>query len=992
MKLIQTSSHEAENPIELSLRQAFELLEPKLRPPFALTIPNPQEYLLLNKAILYGVLCESHVGKTHMKHLHAIVTDGYFWFVSLLVKVVNELYVKLLEPVKSQLIWVTKELINVLAVGVDGLLVCLLRQIIGGDYSDGNLWLCFEMVSIFMTKWDCLLEVEPMILTSGLYTYLRLLADHCRLLSNPNLEALKQLEVDFCIKVFKEKFPLCLKIGRDLVRLLQDLVHLPKFRTIWKDLVLNRGEFKAQGFSGIPQLYNTRTPSEYMLLRITPEMEAHLRFLLTHVKLGNQKRHQAWFSKKFLFEPNRKTLIIDIVRFICCAYHPTNEIIQSDVIPRWAIMGWLFKSCTKNYVEANVKLALLYDWLFFKEKADNIMDIEPAMLLMVYSIPRYIDVTHTILEFLFLLMDNYDVEHYDILAKGVSSSFSVLVKRGVIRSLDVLTSCDALSPILKERLGRFLSGRKFEISKELQQACRPADFVSLNSSCMETPLPLTEWQPKCSQGDKFGTKSAETKVMISDDAASSHSPLVVAREGQVHDIDNMIHNLGEAIKNSNPMALRTLEELLLLFVSFDGQGPESGFILHDVLSSKIKKLYELSGSKLFSPLKFHPDSPENSDEVGSATSLIIRMFVLSQHQNMQAMLLFWLKNGFPVGARLLLYASRLAYEARMVGFFGDAMVDVNSITPSDSGIRLLLYHVNGYFSFLHGRTENSYETIESISKAEKKLVAMLVDGAFAAYKCFLVYSRTALFKDAENSLPQLLFSDIITCSVWERKRLKFLFSSVYCHLSDISIGEEGIIKLLVGQLDHADLVNIQIEIGLKRFSIFGENTETVFRLMKNSLNWGCMEQHKFWGLIRSELAVSMVQVQGLLSKFFWLEKLDANASAIAVEGLLTLCSCCPPTPELVGALMLLPNSVFQDFASAVMAKWAVSNGSMLFESLAEFSEKVESKNGDLVIHDSAGMLNRSAILWLLKYFNGSDTDISGNLSLNTMCKNAMRQV
>ncbi|TQE01884.1 hypothetical protein C1H46_012508 [Malus baccata] len=159
---------------------------------------------------------------------------------------------------------------------------------------------------------------------------------------------------------------------------------------------------------------------------------------------------------------------------------------------------------------------------------------------------------------------------WNIIAKGVSSSFSVLVKRGVIRSFDVLTSCDALSPILKERLGRFLSGRKFEISKEVQQACRPGDFVSLNSSCMETPLPLTEWQPKCSQGDRFGTKLAETKVMISNDAALSHSPLVVAREGQVHDMDNLTHNLGEAIKNSNPMALHTLEELLLLFVSFDG--------------------------------------------------------------------------------------------------------------------------------------------------------------------------------------------------------------------------------------------------------------------------------------------------------------------------------------------------------------------------------------------------------------------------------------
>ncbi|KAK4272033.1 hypothetical protein QN277_020639 [Acacia crassicarpa] len=51
----QGASHEAENPIELSLRQAFESIEPKLRPPFSLTIPNPDEYLELNRAILYVV-------------------------------------------------------------------------------------------------------------------------------------------------------------------------------------------------------------------------------------------------------------------------------------------------------------------------------------------------------------------------------------------------------------------------------------------------------------------------------------------------------------------------------------------------------------------------------------------------------------------------------------------------------------------------------------------------------------------------------------------------------------------------------------------------------------------------------------------------------------------------------------------------------------------------------------------------------------------------
>ncbi|CAN1292110.1 hypothetical protein LINPERPRIM_LOCUS21421 [Linum perenne] len=44
-----------------------------------------------------------------------------------------------------------------------------------------------------------------------------------------------------------------------------------------------------------------------------------------------------------------------------------------------------------------------------------------------------------------------------IIAKGVSSAFSSLVQNGVVRSVDALTSCDALAPFLKERLKKLLS-------------------------------------------------------------------------------------------------------------------------------------------------------------------------------------------------------------------------------------------------------------------------------------------------------------------------------------------------------------------------------------------------------------------------------------------------------------------------------------------------------------------------------------------------------
>ncbi|PPR82409.1 hypothetical protein GOBAR_AA38307 [Gossypium barbadense] len=204
-QLIRVSSYEAHNQLELSLSQAFDLLQSKLRPPFSLTIPDPQEYTLLNQAILYGVLIEPHFAKIHIKHLHAIVIDGYKLFLSLLVGIVNELYGKLVDSVKEQLIWVTKEMIDVSATGIDSLLVSLMRQIVGGDFSD---------------------------------------ADHCRVSNNLKLEMLRQMEIEFCVKMLRDQFQLCLKIGRDLVRLLQDLFHVPEFKSIWKDLVLSPSEFR----------------------------------------------------------------------------------------------------------------------------------------------------------------------------------------------------------------------------------------------------------------------------------------------------------------------------------------------------------------------------------------------------------------------------------------------------------------------------------------------------------------------------------------------------------------------------------------------------------------------------------------------------------------------------------------------------------------------------------------------------------------------------
>lgn len=78
---------------------------------------------------------------------------------------------------------------------------------------------------------------------------------------------------------------------------------------------------------------------------------------------------------QYLSTPESQTLRCDLIRFICGVIHPSNEVLCSDIIPRWAVIGWLLTTCTSNVAASSAKLSLFYDWLFFDPEKDSIMNI-----------------------------------------------------------------------------------------------------------------------------------------------------------------------------------------------------------------------------------------------------------------------------------------------------------------------------------------------------------------------------------------------------------------------------------------------------------------------------------------------------------------------------------------------------------------------------------------------------------------------------------------
>lgn len=211
------------------------------------------------------------------RDLTMICRDGLSFVLGHLTHLILEKYAKLLPHVKNQLIWLIREMVRANITGMDMIVWNLMRQIAGGDVSRGNLWLADSLLDLF-TEFRPWLEKFSFLVASVIYTYLRLLEDHV----TPPLEKLREKEVKFVVGLIRDKFTDAMTIGRDFVRILQNVARLPEIAELWKDL-LQQPRTLSPTFTGMAQLMETRTSRRFLQCRITPEMEKKLFFLTSQV-------------------------------------------------------------------------------------------------------------------------------------------------------------------------------------------------------------------------------------------------------------------------------------------------------------------------------------------------------------------------------------------------------------------------------------------------------------------------------------------------------------------------------------------------------------------------------------------------------------------------------------------------------------------------------------------------------------------------------------
>ncbi|KAI8970594.1 protein-domain-containing protein [Pilobolus umbonatus] len=415
---------------------------------------NKKEYNGVVSGLLYGVLTEPEKSRMFFQSISYVNRDNFSVVTSRLQALIMSIKFHLMRVrVREQILWLIGELTQLNVQNIDTLYLCLLRQVRGGDTSAHNTLFCEQVLKLIEShrQW---LELNPRVIATSVYTYLRIITDH----RSAQLQALQQREIRFLISILREKWLICTPIGRDLIRVLRELTYIPEFNQLWDDLV-HHPEKLSPRFQGIDTLLKQPTPKEFLRCRLTPEMEYKLLYILQNLKSSQYHRNLTWFIQRFMNTPESESFSVDIIRYLVAGWYPNNAILQSDIVPRYIVIGSMIRNIKNPVVAASVKTALIFDWLFFTS-ADNIMFIEPAMLLMERSAERYPYITGMIMEFLKHSVDEFYPPMKSYMAQCVSCGMQVILNKGVIRSLIPIYDCPSLDPMtqkyIKELFGEFL--------------------------------------------------------------------------------------------------------------------------------------------------------------------------------------------------------------------------------------------------------------------------------------------------------------------------------------------------------------------------------------------------------------------------------------------------------------------------------------------------------------------------------------------------------
>ncbi|KAI0237347.1 Integrator complex subunit 3 [Lamellibrachia satsuma] len=736
--------------------------------------------------LLYNILCDmktdTKTAATYYRDMTLTSRDGLTKVLTVTNQLIYEKWIKMQDTPRTQLLWFAKELVKNGVTGADSIIHSLIRQIAGGDVSAKNIWLTESVLDI-LTEHRQWLDKLPQLLPIALYTFLRVIVDH----GNRMFHNLRQREVEFCISLLREKWTHCIVIGRDLVRLLQYVARTPEFEKLWRDMLHNPTAIHPQ-FTGVLQLLKMRTSKRFFVSRLTPDMENKLLFLTSKVKFGQQKRYQDWLQRQYLSTPESQSLRCDLIRYICAVIHPSNELLCSDIIPRWAVIGWLLTTCTSNVAASNAKLSLFYDWLFFDPEHDSIMAIEPCILVMHHSMRPHPAITATLLDFMCRIMSNFYLSLAVEVKQGIYTSLRCIVEKRVLPSLSPLFDNSKLDKelrsMIRENFQEFCSAeaikdepgsnnnnQKLMMAKDptvnhLNESNNLTDITAEFSEEEEDDIPLP-----CSSTEKLRSELKFQPIK----EPPKFEPIDITEH--VEQLDGEIKRLVTVLqKESDNEAQCELMDQLMQTIIREEFDQDTAMILATCLC-------QLTAAQLNNSILPHDfDDELLEDSIGTPLFVIFRNICQTPEED-------------PSRQPLLMLLEEMSNKQTRIAY-------------------LFLYFLK----------------VSKVQTDEKML----------AYKDFC--------KNMENrDLKTCLMTDLTLCQEDDVRLFSFLIPDIYTQFPSIAIGNSELLHLIVSSIDATQLQDLVCEILRGHLEMFRK--DSFLSVLNASLDWDTIEQYFLWQLI-----------------------------------------------------------------------------------------------------------------------------------------------
>nr|CAD7452925.1 unnamed protein product [Timema tahoe] len=853
----------------------------------------------LSLGLIFVILTKPQSAAKTYRDLTLITRDGLGLVLNSLSHLILERYLRLTDVSRSQVLWLLREMMRNAVTNVETLCLNLMRHAAGGDVSQRNVVLIESLLDIYQENRSWL-DKFPVLITSVVYTYLRLIEDH----SGPKLAELRQKEVTFVVALVRERFGECLTIGRDFVRLLQNVARIPEFDKLWKDILL-KPKTLCPNFTGILQLLQTRTSRRFFQSRLTPEMERKLVFLTSSVRFGFHKRYQEWFQRQYLATQESQSLRCDLIRFIVGVIHPTNELLCSDIIPRWAVIGWLITTCTSSVAGSNAKLALFYDWLFFDAEKDNIMNIGDV-LAHIKIIPNFYPALS------------------DKVRAGIFSSLQQILEKRVLPSLGPLFD--------SKNLDRDLRVMVREVFKEFcvppSEGVKMEEFPSIPTppNMKDEPVGLGgphinhasspinnhvggESEPMFSDDDE-DRRAEEDNVIedeenVDDDEDDDDIPLAKVRLKDkpsddkspsldpelVQQLDGEFRRAVESlhVEKDNEARCQAMERLVQLVLQEDDLDTDIMTTLGSCLCHVLREQFddkvfpkemsdEVLSMKCAQQTHCRDTTPcyrSIEDSIGRPLFVMFRNVVQMPDDSRRLLLLNLL--------------GEMATQRPQIGY-------------------LLLYFLKAWPGEFRGsEIDNSRNTIPPALLPEGLVSSETQRWTIHTIQYLLLYFLKAcklneakaqvyidLAQSLEKDLEKCLLADLKLCQEDDVELFCWLVPEVYTQFPQVAVGHAQLLSLVVSTVDASQLQCLVCHILQGRLVMF--RADSFRALLSASLSWETYEQYCLWQLVTAH-GIPIDYVLPILPR------LEFSTNAEALTSILLMLKQERPTAELLKHLL-----------------------------------------------------------------------------------------